>query len=352
MKKNKKQKIPNKLKSKIFEGLERDKKRIEQYKKEHRKFLTFFFSVVYHIKIFLQKNKADNINALAGQSAFFIVLSIIPFVMFILSLITMLGGNPNSDSLQRISNEGSVLTPAQSEEMQYLTEFLKRYILETFQQASSGLTIVTAVIALWSAGKGLYIITDGISRIYGIEPKRLWVIRRIYAMGYTAVLLVMILVYLFLMILNFVVDDYLKELFGEFTFVTGFLYGFRYIIASVLLVLLMTLALKLFLRNRIADKRFIKFRVLLPGMIFTAIAWGVLTWGIGLYSRYFSSSLYGSLGSVFLFLMWIYFMMLLLLYGIQINYIYREQFYAFRLRDIFSAVKRRRKAEEKKKAAS
>ena len=50
-----------------------------------------------------------------------------------------------------------------------------------------------------------------------------------------------------------------------------------------------------------------------------------------IYLRNFAaSSVYGSLAGVFMVMVWVYFLTYLLLYGIQINYVYRKEFSTFR----------------------
>ena len=315
----------------------KDIERIAQYDKQKKPFLKFVFTVVYHVKLFLKKNSLDNINALAGQSAFFVILSVIPFLMLILSILSLMGGELDADQLSKVSRSyGSQ------------GEFFAQFLKNAYESASSGTVVITAVMALWSSGKGMYILTDGISRIYHIPLKHFWVFRRVFAMGYTLVLLLMIVLYFGLQVVNIMLDQYVHQAIGNLTAATELLHAMRYVITTVITVLFLTLSQKLYLFRRVTDKRYAKFRVLLPGMIFTSVAWNLLGWGVGIYTTYFTSSLYGSFASLFVILMWLYFMLLLLLYGVQINFIYREQFYNFRLRDVFKKLKERITARKAK----
>lgn len=339
-----------KIEQHIEASIKKDRKRIAQFRRDHKRFSAFVYTVVLHVKLFIQKNTADNVNAMSGQSAFFLVLSLVPLMMVIFAISAMLGGNPNAETLERVASQSQEIanaTPVLSS--MTVKEFFRSFLVESYEYATSGVIIITAVIALWSAGKGLYIITDGISRIYRIPQKHFWLFRRIFAMGYTLVLLLMMFISIALLVINALFDSYIRQAVDGIPLFAEILYALRYIIVTIVVMLFLTVALKLYLRGKVADKRYVKFRVLLPGMAFTAIAWDVLAWGVDLYGKYFTSSMYGSLGAVFIYLMWIYFMMLLLLYGVQINYLYREQFCRFRFKNLFSAIKR--KLFQKKKAA-
>lgn len=332
-------------------GIEKDRKRIAQFRKEHKRFSLFLYTIILHIKLFIRKNTADNINAMSGQSAFFLILSIVPLLLLVFTIVTMLGGKPDAATLEKVASQSSEIANAtQSISSMTVQDFFRRFILETYQHATSGVIVITAVIALWSGGKGLYIITDGISRIYRIPQKHIWILRRVFAMGYTLVLLLMMFVSFALLIVSVMFDEYLRQAINGIPLTAEILFALRYIIATVIMALFLTIALKLYLRGKVEDKRYVKFRVLLPGMIFTAIAWNLLARGVSLYATYFTSSMYGSLGAVFIYMMWIYFMMLLLLYGVQINYLYREQFYRFSFKKLFGAIRKKR-SDNKKKAA-
>ncbi len=132
--------------------------------------------------------------------------------------------------------------------------------------------------------------------------------------------------------------------------VTYTLYALRYVLIIIVLSVAMTFALKMFLYLRLENKQYCRFKVLFPGMLFTNIAWVVLNIGMNIYLSYFGSSLYGQLGAIIYMLMWIYFSMYLLLYGIQIDYIYREAFLRFSLKNLFKPKDKKPKSNDKKKA--
>ncbi len=282
-----------------------------------------FIKLIGHIKHFLAKNKRDNIPAIAGQSAFYVVLSFVPFLMFLFAVISIVSGPDN------LVSEASRLLSGQN------NSFIVNVINEAYNLAGSA-AIYTIVIALWSAGKGMYSVTDGITRIYGLTDRHFWAVKRFFAMGYTAVMiLVMTILFLTTTVLS-IAEGFIEPYIKSFPLILELLYAFRYVILFLLLVVLMTLALKLYLRRRLEDRRYAKFRVLLPGMALTALSWILLSIGFSVYSKYFGgSSVYGTMGTLVIALMWVYFSLYILLCGIQINYIYRKAFLNFSFRRIF-----------------
>ena len=184
---------------------------------------------------------------------------------------------------------------------------------------------------LWSAGKGMYCITDGILRVYRIPNNKFWLLRRIYAMGYTIVMLLILFVGLSVVLANIFSASSINHLIGDGEQIHWLTHVLLQLLLTVLQVLLMTWALKLFLRNKV-KRSYTTMRALIPGMLITVIAWKILTFGVVYYLRHFAvSSVYGSLAGVFMVMIWVYFLTYLLLYGVQINFVYRHEFSTFRL---------------------
>ena len=279
-------------------------------------------NVFAQVKYILDKSYRDNIPALAGQSAFFLLLSAIPLILFVFSMFSLLTGKDIEAS------DFSVVTSQQT--VPYADK-LVNYIVDSVHKATSGTAIVTAVIMLWSAGKGMYCITDGILRVYRIPNNKFWVLKRIYAMGYTIVMLLILLGGLVVVLANIFLASSISELLGGGRKIHWLVIALLQLLFSLLQTLLMAWALKLFLRNKV-KRSYTTIRALFPGMLLTMIAWKILTYGIIIYLRNFAaSSVYGSLAGVFMVMVWVYFLTYLLLYGIQINYVYRKEFSTFRL---------------------
>lgn len=269
--------------------------------------------LVGHIKYFLRKSKSNNISALSGRSAFFLILSVIPFFMFIITIVALFSG-----STPEISRPENVVKGGLNDLLYALMEYLIGSV-----QSSSGLIIITVVVALWSSGKGLYTITDGISQIYGLPNKRIWLINRIAAMGYTLVVILLIIIGLVLLMIDGFVMYMLSFAINSF-FISTLINIFQKLFLNFLLLILLTLALRLYLKKRVSDKRLITFRALLPGMTLVVITWNLLTIGVNIYILFFaSSSIYGSLGTAVIIMMGVYFMIYIFLYGVQFNHLYR-----------------------------
>lgn len=133
------------------------------------------WKLIGNVKSFLDKCKRDKINAYSAQSAFFIILSIIPFLMVFSSL------------LQYTSVTESMLLEIIRHLMpEYVSPFLISLVDEVYSR-SMGIISITAIIAIWSAAKGVQYMTDGLNSVNDLEETRNWFVLRFWAVVYTVV---------------------------------------------------------------------------------------------------------------------------------------------------------------------
>ena len=79
----------------------------------------------------------------------------------------------------------------------------------------------------------------------------------------------------------------------------------------------------------------IMFKTQIPGAVFVAAAWSIFTYGFSVYIEYFSAfTAYGTMGTIVLFLLWLYFCCYLLLTGAVINWFFHAKVVAYLPKDI------------------
>lgn len=273
--------------------------------------------LITNIKNILKKNFEDNIPAISAQSAFFIILSFVPFLMFALAIFSHLGIPKDAiDDLLK----STIIDKS-------LSEWLLNIVDEVYSTATS-VAVTTIIIALWSAGKGVYSITEGIRVIYRLPNRFNWLVKRLFSMAYTILMLLSILLTFGGLLLTELFNDYIKSFLADLPVVIHLLYTLRYLIIFIVVTVLIAFALKMYLRHRVEDKRYASFKVQFPGALITSVGWVVLSLGIKIYVNYFNGfSIYGSLGTLALVMVWMYFSIYIFAFGIQINYMYCEKIY-------------------------
>lgn len=263
--------------------------------------------IIAATRTFVEKCRKDNISAFAAQSAFFIVLSLIPFIMLFISLVQY---TPVT--------EGMILNMVNKVMPTYISPFLIGIIHEMYNN-SIGLVSVAAVVAVWSAAKGIQYLMGGLNSVYDIEETRNWIFLRFRAILYTLLLVVAIVASLTLMVFG----NSLQYLFAQYlpivANITFWILKRRSLILLAILILFFAVLFKM-LPNRKAT-----FKSQIPGSIMAAVGWALLSFGISVYVDYFNGfSMYGSLTTIILVMLWLYFGIYILLVCAEFNNIYED----------------------------
>ena len=82
------------------------------------------------------------------------------------------------------------------------------------------------------------------------------------------------------------------------------------------------------LMYKFVPKHKVKFRTQIPGALFSALGWYVLSWAFSVYLDVFKnfSIIYGSLTSIMLLMIWVYWCMNIILIGAEINMLIKKKF--------------------------
>lgn len=262
------------------------------------------YRIYQTIQGFLRRMKFDNVNEFSAQASFFLILSVFPFIMLLLTIIhyTPLEQTVLLSILLDITPEA-------------LNPLITNVVEELYEKASGTMLSVTAVMAIWSSSKGMRAITRGLHSVFHIRQKRNYFLERAIAILYTIVLLVVILLSLSLIVFG---NSLLHFLGYNLPFVYGIAEIFvkqRFLIILLILSLFFSLLYK-----SIAQKRYTLMQ-LLPGSLFSSLGWLGFSYAYGIYVNYYSnfSYMYGSLTTIVILMLWIYVCMYILFIGGEIN---------------------------------
>ena len=174
---------------------------------------------------------------------------------------------------------------------------------------------LTILTLLWSASKGILSMMTGLNTIHEIEEKRNYFVLRFISSIYIGLMAVAVLFGMVLL------------LFGNSLLIQ--LYRFQPVLENQHLVfasIRFTLAFLIFLIVFIIMFRFLpsdnfKTKEILPGALFASIGWLILSFLFSMYFDNFSfyNIMYGGLTSILLTLLWLYFCMMILFIGAEIN---------------------------------
>lgn len=259
---------------------------------------------------FMERMRKDHVSAYAAQVAYFLIMSFIPFVLFLTAIVqyTPLTYREVRQAIMSVVPEN-------------LQGFVLNIVAEVFSKSAAVLPL-SALVALWSSGKGMQALINGLNTIYHVKETRNWLVNRIYSMFYMFLFVLALIASLLLLVMgnriHVLISGYVPFL-GN---VIGRILGAKTFLVFVMLFFVF-LVLYRYLPNRRAS---LKSQV--PGALLTAVAWSVFSYLFSLYFTFFPdfSIMYGSLSTLILVMVWLYFCMNLLLYGAEINAYFESQF--------------------------
>lgn len=279
----------------------------------------------------------DNIFAIAGQSAFFIILSAVPLSMFIVSILQNL--HIPVDFIEM------GLSGIFSEQ---IVDEISEFLTNAYNNAV-GISLITLVITLWSAAQGVHAITNGLNRIYDAYENRNWFFLRIRAMFYTIAFFAIILISLVIIGLGSTINKLLSPYIKYLPDFVALIYHLRYVLIFLFLVVLFALVYRNFPNISRKQHREYGIKYQLPGAFLCTLSWYVLSLGISIYVDNFNGfSIYGGLATLAGIMIWLYFCMVCLMICAEINYVYHEQIKNFRLKSLINKLKKRNSHKKNK----
>ena len=246
-------------------------------------------------------------GAYAAQAAYFFVLSLIPIFLL---LLTMVQFTPVTmvDVLQAVLQ----VFP------ESVAPLIRSILVQVYTQ-SSGMIPLTIIIALWSAGKGVLSVTSGLNCIYANTETRNYLYLRLRASVYTVIFLLAIMLSLVLSVFGNSISALLYEHLPFLSKVVDFIIRIRTLVTLVVLTVFWDLVYK-FLPNR-STRAKTTLRRQLPGALFTSCGWLLISFVFSIYLDIFTgfSSMYGSMTTIILVMLWLYGCMYIILLGGELN---------------------------------
>lgn len=246
----------------------------------------------------------NDISAHSAQVSFFIMISLFPFALFLLTLIQY---TPIDE--QTVLGIIDNLTP------NTLAPIIRNWLSEAYQKASGTVVSVTIIAALWASSKGFLGIYAGLQKIHGVTPKRNFIQKRMLAFLYTIAFGLMIAISLLVLVYGNKIFLFIN---AHIPLIGGFfnkIFPFRVLIGFSIFVLFFILLFTLI------PEREMKFRSQIPGALITSVLWIVFSYLYSIYIDYFSNmtTLYGSLAYIVMFMLWLFFCINFVFIGAEIN---------------------------------
>lgn len=240
----------------------------------------------------------------AANAGFFMILSLFPALVLILSILRYTGLQVSS----LIEILDSVVPHA-------LMGPVGNLVLSTYENSSAGLVGFSAVTAMWSASKGVYGVLTGLNAIYDVSEDRGFLYVRFISVAYTFAFFLVLLLTLVLHVFGTTLLEMLPSVENGFlNFLAGII-DLRFFLLLIIQTAFFTLVFMVLPNGLypIGDS--------LPGALLASIGWLVFSDVYSIYVENFASlsNIYGSVYAVALSMLWLYCCLSIVFYGGALN---------------------------------
>lgn len=270
----------------------------------------FLRKTVIFLVMFIKKIGDDDIFALGAQLAYYMVLSFIPFLMFLMTLVGF--SHLNSDAvLNLLSN----VMPTEA------FNLIQSTVIEIVDREQTGLLWISIALAIWVSSSGFKAVIKGLNKAYGVKETRSYIKLKLISMIYTILLALIVIATLFLFVFGDVIGDFFMKVLEHPEVIYYIWNMLRYVVVILIMILFF-----MFLYNATPCVR-LGWLEVIPGAVITTLGWISISYIFAYYVNNFSnySRLYGSLGAVFMFMTWMFITSMILILGGEINAVLAEK---------------------------
>lgn len=255
-----------------------NKNKIKQWYKRIEK-------LMYNIRV-------DRIGECSAQCAYYTILSFIPFIILLITLIQYTNIQPQTlfEAISKIIPSG-------------MNELVLGVVQEVYSK-SIGTVSISIVFTIWAAGKGLFALTKGLQVVYRTNEKKQssYIYLRFRVILETILFIFLIVIGLTILVFGDTLKNIVQEHFGgleNFNVVTSIFTELLFIFATFLVFLFL---------YKFMPKHKVTIKSQLCGAVFGAIALNVVSFVFSKYLYIFKgfSWTYGSLTTLMLIMMWTY----------------------------------------------
>ena len=245
------------------------------------------------------------ISVCAANAGFFLILAAFPVLLLLLSLLRY----TDLDVTNLIDLADGVIPDA-------LMPYVERLVRSTYENASGAMVGVSALVAVWSASKGMHGLMHGLNSIYRIRETRNYLFTRLLCMGYTFLFLIVLLLTLVLHVFGQTILNLIPPTTNPFLLFITEMIDLRFFLLLFLQTVVFTVMFMIFPNGRM------HLRESLPGALLASIGWLLFSDLFSIYMEHFPkyANIYGSIYAVALSMLWLYFCLCIVFFGGALNY--------------------------------
>ena len=240
----------------------------------------------------------------SAYTSFFLVLSLFPTLVILFGMLayTSLGLEELMGFLEGFLPEAFL-------------PLAQRMMESAYANTSGTMVSVSALTALWSAGRGVRGLLTGLNAVYNLEENRSYIVTRSISAVYTLLFLVVLILTLVCHVFGGTIIDYLRMTTNPFLIFLMDMIDWRFVLLLVLQSALFA-AMYAFLPNRHQG-----LMESLPGAVLASLGWTACANLFSVYVEHFPNyaHVYGSFYAAALAMLWLYFCICIVFYGAALN---------------------------------
>lgn len=242
----------------------------------------------------------------AASTAFFFFISLIPIFILISVLLPVTG--VSEDTFIRVVTH---YTP------DIIDGIVASIIVDAFN-SSTKVVSISAVTLVYTAGRGMMALMQGLNVVYDIREHRNYIHIIFVAILYMFFFLLFTIAFFILMVFGEIIFDFVRTRFPDLDNIM------EEIMAMRSMVLLATAIVLFNMLYSFVPALHQKFLHQIPGAVFSTVGWYV-------FSKFFSifmsngsiyTTYYGNLAAIVIFLMWMYGVFYIVLFGGYLNHVF------------------------------
>jgi membrane protein len=257
------------------------------------------------IKEFGRRFRDHELINLGAQCAYFLLLSIFPFLLVIVSLLAYL---PFTFVDVYVLLQNTYVPPG-------VLEVIEDQWNVITAESQVGLLSIGALFTLWTASLALNSILQSLNLAYNITENRGLLVGRLIAIALTVAMFFVVILALIFQVVGIHIRDWL-----QLEIVLFDVDLLRWLISSTILFAVFLLL------YWIGPSMRLRFKDVYVGAIFATTGWQLVSWGFSAFVSGFAdfSATYGTIGTVIALMVWFHLTSLMILLGGEINAMKKE----------------------------
>lgn len=257
------------------------------------------------VQVFFDDISNDHISEFSAQCSYYTILSFIPFVILLITLIQY----TNVDQRVLFDFFSKIIPTTMSD--------MVLGIVQEVYSKSIGTISISIIFTLFTAGKGLFALIKGLNYVYNVKDRKVNSVLylKILSVIKTIVFIVLITAGLVLLVfgnslISFIKNNY--DLFQNYTNISRIITELGYILGTFIIFLLL---------YKFMPKHKVTLKSQIPGAIFGAVFFNIISLVFSRYLDIFKgfSITYGSLTTLMLIMIWTYVCFYTVFLGAEIN---------------------------------